>query len=200
MNEAQLQRFLHALARESDQPVRLIITGAAAAAVWGAARPSLDVDFAIIPVGRRKEWALIEAAIARAVQRTGIPANFAQDIDRWGPVSLLDYQRHTVAYRRFGQLRVELLDPAYWTIGKISRYLDPDVRDLVSVLKRRHLAPDRLIRLWARALRASPRSDGLAQFRRQAEHFLRTYGRSVWGARFNPDDAVSRFNRLIQTH
>ncbi|MBI3319005.1 MAG: hypothetical protein HYZ89_00230 [Candidatus Omnitrophica bacterium] len=196
MNERQIQRFFRILARELNRPARVIVTGAAAGSLWGSVRPSLDIDFAItLARGGRSRQEIVEAAIARTVQLTGIPANYAQDIDRWGMISLLDYRRHTVPYRTFGKLAVRLLDPVYWSIGKISRYLDPDVQDLLAVLTRRRIPAGRYIRTWARALRASLPSPARAQFRAQAEHFLRVYGRDVWGRRFDAEIAVRQFHR-----
>ena len=200
MNPRQIDRFFHVLARELPQPTRVIVTGAAAGSLWGCVRPSLDIDFAIQLVRRgRTHWAQVDAAVDRAVTLTGISANYAEDIDRWGLISLLDYRRRTTLYRKFSNLEVRLLDPAYWSIGKITRYLDPDVQDLVAVLTRRRVPAARLIRVWARALRASPPSTARPHFRRQAEHFLRTYGRTIWGRRFDSDQAVQQFHRATSS-
>lgn len=197
MTERQIRRFFRVLARELSRSARVIVTGAAAGSLWGSVRPSLDIDFGItLARGGRAGQDALEAAVARTVQLTGIQANYAQDIDRWGPISLLDYRRHTRPYRRFGTLEVRLLDPVYWSIGKISRYLVPDVQDLLVILKRRRVPTRRLVQTWARALRASPPSPARAQFRAQAEHFLLAYGLDVWGRRhFNAELAVQQFRR-----
>lgn len=197
MTERQIVRFFEMLADELPARVRIIVTGAAAAALWGAARPSLDIDFSVewMP-GSRREWAELERAIEAASKRAGIQTNFAADIDRWGQISLLDYRRHTQAYRVFGRLDVRLLDPAYWSIGKLTRYLEPDIRDLVAVLTRQQVPAGRAIRLWGTALRASPPSTASGLFRRQAEHFLATHGSSIWGTRFDAAAAVAQFRRL----
>ena len=193
MTQRQIDHFFRTLADELRQPARVIVTGAAAGTLWGAVRASLDVDFAIR--ARGVAWDTIEAAIARTIRLTGIQANYAEDIDRWGLISLLDYTRHTRPYRRFGRLRVRLLDPAYWSIGKISRYTDPDIQDLREALRRQRVSVGRLVTIWAAALRASPRSEALRLFRQQAEHFLRTHGRAIWGRSFDADTAIRRFHR-----
>jgi len=198
MDKRQIDRFFRILARELRAPAQIILTGAAAGSLWGHVRPSLAVDFSItLARPGRLQWAALEEAVERTVALTGIRANYAEDIDRWGPISLLDWRRHGAPYRTFGTLRVRLLHPAYWTIGKLSRYLDSDVQDLVAVLRRQRLDPHRLIRLWARALRASPRSVACTHFRRQAEHFLHAYGRRIWGRRFDPDQAVRHFSNSL---
>ena len=196
MTPRQIDRFFRTLATELNRPARIIVTGAAAGALWGTTRPSLDIDFAItLTRVRPADWNVVEAAIARTVRLTGIQANYAEDIDRWGPVSLGAYRRHTQFYRRVGKLEVRLLDPAYWSIGKISRYLDPDVQDVVAAFKRREMSAQRVVRVWGGALSASPRSEALAQFRRQAEHFLTTYGRRIWGREFDAASAIRHFRR-----
>ncbi len=199
MNPRQIDRFFHVLAQELPQSARVIVTGAAAGSLWGCVRPSVDIDFAIQLFRRgRKGWSQVDAAVDRAVTLTGISANYAEDIDRWGLISLLDYRRRTTLYRKFSNLEVRLLDPAYWSIGKITRYLDPDVQDLVAVLTRRRVPAAQLIRVWARALRASPPSTARSRFRQQAEHFLRTYGRTIWGKRFDSDRTVRQFHQQIR--
>lgn len=196
MSPRQIDRFFRALARELNQPATVIVTGAAAGSLWGHVRPSLDIDFAIRPSHRgAAAWAQIEGAVNRAIQRTSVAVNYAEDIDRWGPISLLDYRKHATLYRRFGTLRVKILDPAYWSIGKINRYLEPDVQDLVGVLSHERVPVKRLVAVWAKALRSSPRSTACTLFRNQAEHFLRTYGATVWGKPFDAEAALRQFSR-----
>ena len=194
MTRAQIDRFFRVLAEQWGGKGIVMLTGAAAAAIWGHVRPSVDIDFAVQVRRRgRSAWAKLEDAIDRTVRLTGIQANYAEDIDRWGSITLLDYRRHTHPYRRFGPLEIRLLDPAYWSIGKMTRYLDPDVRDMVQVFKRQKVAADRLARLWGKALKRSPRSLALSQFRQQVEHFVRSHGRSIWGREFDAELALRRF-------
>lgn len=196
MSPRQIDRFFRLLAQDYGAGARVILTGAAAGALWGHVRASLDIDFAIQPTNRTPEhWARLEQAIDRTVRRTGITVNYAEDIDRWSFISLLDYRRHTHVYRRFGMVQVRLLDPAYWSIGKISRYLEPDVQDMIEVFKRRHVSSTRVLRIWSQALRESPRSLAVIQCVRQAEHFVRTHGVKIWGRRFNPEAAIRSLHR-----
>ena len=198
MDPSQIDRFFETLAEQLHEPVRVILTGAAAGSLLGHVRPSLDVDFAIVATRRGPQaWTRIEAAVERTIRLTQTQANYAEDIDRWSSVTLLDYRRHTTPYRRFGTVEVRLLDPAYWSIGKIGRYLPPDCRDLEAVLKQQQVPAGRLIRLWAKALRASPRSPALAQFRDHAEDFLRTSGPAIWGARFDSSQPIKQFRAAL---
>ncbi len=196
MTPQEIDRFFRTLSRQWDGPLKVILTGAAAGAVWGCVRPSVDIDFAVEPAGKgERVWRGIEEALRRTTALTGIPANYAQDIDRWGQISLLDYKRHASVYKRFGSVRVYTLEPAYWSIGKVTRYLDPDIEDLVAALSRRKVPARRLAGLWGEALRKSPPSAERFQFRRHVEDFLRAYGRKIWGAAFDPQPVLKEFYR-----
>lgn len=196
MNAAQVERFFRLFAQKLDEPATVILTGAAAGVLWGHVRPSRDVDFAVCP--RRKGpdvWRRIELAVKRAIEATGIAANYAQNIDQWGAISLTDYREQSRPYRRFGKVQLRLMDPAYWSIGKISRFITPDIRDLVAVFKTEKVPPEKLLKVWGKALRASPPSDACFQFRRNVESFLQVYGRAIWGKPFDPEGAIRRFHR-----
>ncbi len=196
MNAGHIDRFFSVLASELDRSATVMITGAAAGSLLGHVRPSQDIDFSIRLVrGHGHDWPTVEAAVARTVKLTSIQANYAEDIDRWGMISLLDYTRHTRPYKRFGKLTVRVLDPAYWAIGKLTRYLRPDIRDLVAVLKAQRVPHEQAVRIWGRALRASPRSAVCELFRRHVEAFLRQNGRKIWGKGFDADAAVNAFHR-----
>src|SRR3989338_10178358 len=91
MSPEQIDRFFRTLAKELKTPTTVILTGAAAGSLLGHVRASADVDFAILTgsddPGR---WQQLEAAIARAERLTKIQAQYAEDIDRWSSISLLD--------------------------------------------------------------------------------------------------------------
>ena len=194
MNAGHIDRFFGVLASELNRPAAVTITGAAAGSLLGYVRPSQDIDFAIrLLRDRGHHWPIVEAAVTRTVKLTNIQANYAEDIDRWGMISLLDYARHTRPYKRFGTLTVRVLDPAYWAIGKLTRYLESDIDDLRGVLGKQRPSPKKVIAVWSRALRASPRSSACTQFRQHVEHFLRAYGRDIWGSSTDVDALVRYF-------
>lgn len=196
MQPRLINQFFRALANEYPAPATVILTGAAAGSLMGHVRASRDIDFAVrVPRRDAKTWERLAAAIDRAMRQVGIEVNYAEDIGRWSSISLLEYRRHTTRYRRFGRLEVRVLDPAYWAIGKLGRYLELDVSDVVAVLKGHRAPVGRVVDVWGAALRASPRSAAVFQFRSQVEHFLRTYGRAIWGRSFNAETTVQRFHR-----
>jgi hypothetical protein len=207
----RIEHFLKILAAELGVPARVYVTGAAAAALWGRVRPSLDVDLGIelrsktgSKSGSKKSsnkagsWDLVQSAIDRTVRLTGIAASAASDIDRWGMITLMDYRRTSRVYRRFGDLEVRLLDPATWAIGKLTRYLDPDIRDVTEVFRKQAVDAARAARIWGRALRASPASTAQHQFHLNVEDFLQRQGRAAWGAHFDAAGALQTFERAAR--
>jgi hypothetical protein len=196
MTRRRIEQFLRTLAVELDRPARLYLTGAAAAALLGRVRPSLDIDFGIeVENSDPSSWWAVQQAVDRASKLTGIAASAAEDIDRWGMISLLDYKKTARPHRRFGKLDVRVLHPLHWAIGKLTRFLDVDIDDVVQVLRRQSIKAPAAARLWGRALRASPPSTAQFQFRQQVEAFIRAKGRAIWGARFDSEASIRIFYR-----
>lgn len=196
MNRRQIDDFFKTLGAELRQDARAILTGAAAGTILGSERPSLDIDFEVELKGTDEaDWEGLESAVRKTVEKTGIYANYAEDIDRWGMVTLLDYKKNTRPYKKYGNLAVRVLDPAYWSIGKMTRFIDPDIQDMIQVFRKKKTPPLRLARVWGRALSESPRSTALAGFRRQVESFFESYGKKIWGRTFDPAGAIRQFHK-----
>ena len=201
MDKKQIDRFFRAFNQNikipvADGKIKIILTGAAAGTILGGNRPSIDIDFEISC--DKEIFKDAENAVRRASDVTGIAVNFSEDIDRWSQITFLDYRKHTIAYKTFGRIAVFILSPAYWSIGKIARYLDPDVDDLVKVLKNNPVEPLELVRLWSRALAKSPRSTASFTFKRHAEHFLRTYGATIWEKGFDPENCLKALSKVVR--
>ncbi|MBI1979432.1 MAG: hypothetical protein HYS58_01565 [Elusimicrobia bacterium] len=194
MGKNQINRFFQVLSQFVPSKCKVILTGAAAGSLMGSIRLSRDIDFAVELVkSSHDSWGKLESAIHKTEQLTGIPAQYAQDIGRWGMISLMDYKKHTLGYQRFGLLEVRILEPEYWSLGKISRFLEPDIQDMISVFKAQKVSLDKLVTIWGLALKNSPPSSHLFQFRMQVEEFLRVWGKSIWGQEFNFDKTLQRF-------
>jgi len=195
MNRKQIDKFFLAVSKNiKDIPkgkIKIILTGAAAGTLMGGSRPSIDIDFSIEYAQKYTQY--VESAVKQASSITGIAANFSEDIDRWSQITFLDYKQHTIPYKTFGAVEVSILSPAYWSIGKITRYLDPDVDDLVRVLKSNSISAKTLAKLWGKALLESPRSTASFAFKIHVEHFFKAYGSVIWGEGFDSDNCISIF-------
>ena len=153
MNKKNIDDFFSKLGQNSNKVkggMKIFLTGCAAGNLLGGARPSLDIDFAVRC--DKKYFADAQDAIERTSAVSGVAVNFSEDIDRWSQITFLDYKRHAIPYKRFGRVIVMLLEPAYWSIGKIARYLDPDVDDLVRVFRKQRVPALKLAKLWGKAL------------------------------------------------
>jgi hypothetical protein len=196
MNKRQIDNFFKTLNAELQQDAGAILTGAAAGTILGSSRPSMDIDFEIeLKDPAEPNWEQIESAIRKTVEKTGIYANYAEDIDRWGMITLLDYKKGTTLYKRYGKLAVRVLDPAYWSIGKMTRFIDPDIQDMIQVFRKKKTPVLRLAKVWGRALKESPRSTALAGFRRQVESFFESYGKKIWGESFDSVKVIRQFHK-----
>jgi hypothetical protein len=195
MNKRQIDRFFRIMDAEFGRSARIILTGAAAGTIMGSTRPSLDIDFGIeLRTSSEDGWRQLGTAIQNAKELTGIQVNYAEDIDRWGMITLYDYRRKTTLYKKYGKLSVHILDPAYWSIGKMTRFLDPDIQDMMQVFRKQKIQPERLAQVWGKALRESPRSPFIGRFMRQVESFYTTYGRKIWGKGFDTRGAIAQFH------
>jgi hypothetical protein len=134
-------------------------------------------------------------AVAHAAEEVGVTVQYSQDIDRWSSIAIPKKRLRTRPFRRIGRLSVHLLDPGCWAVYKLARYLDPDVDDLIEVLRHERISSLRLARLCGESLRSSPRSPSLFAFRKQVEHFFREHGVRVWGRGFDVERYVSAFHR-----
>ncbi len=196
MDKRQINNFFRIVDTEFKGNARIILTGAAAGTILGRTRQSMDVDFAIeLKTLNDENWEKLGSAIQKAEKETGIQADYTEDIDRWGMITLLDYRKNTSLYKKYGKLSLYVLNPAYWSIGKMTRFINPDIQDMIQVFGKNKVPPSELARVWGKALKESPRSTKLIQFRRQVEGFLESYGVIIWGKGFNSTETIRQFHR-----
>lgn len=193
MKRSFVDRFFRELDREWRRPAEVILTGAVAGSLFGHVRPSVDIDFEIRAA--RRTGGLLGDVIRRISEKTGVTVNYAEDISHGSMISYLDYRRKALPYKRIGRLEIQLMAPRYWTIGKMARFLELDIRDLVEVIRKKGLSADGLARLWGKALARSPLSLASGQFRDHVIYFFERYGKSVWGKGFDGSPAVRSFKK-----
>jgi hypothetical protein len=196
MNPKEIERFFKDVDKGFQGKATIFLTGAAAGSLMGEIRPSLDIDFAV-ELGKKdaRAWDDLAAAVERSKVLSGVSADYSEDIDRWGSITLLDYKKHARLFKKIGSLTLKVLEPAYWSIGKMTRYLQPDIDDMIAVFKAQKEDPARLARVWGEALRKSPRSEKQFRFRSQVEQFFTQYGTRVWGKGFEARKAIEQFHK-----
>lgn len=193
--------FFMELARDLPGPASVILTGAAAGAIYGNVRHSADIDFEIRFKGKKRKGdqgrdEIVQGLMREISSKLAIAANYSDDISHWSMINYLDYRKSSMPYKKIGKIDVRLMAPEYWTIGKMTRFFEIDVRDIIKVIRSKRLRAGRLISLWARALRASPLSLTKGQFKRNVEQFLNRHGRNLWGTDFDKQKAVENFRSL----
>lgn len=199
VNHRLIHLFLNALAQNLETPSEVILTGASAGFLMGHVRPSLDIDFEIQIKGRssRKTKAKLEEAVAKASQLSGLSAQYSENIGGWSMISYLDYRKKAVPYRRFGKLNVKVMAPEHWTIGKMARFFELDIRDMIQIIRKKKVRPSTLIRLWAKAVNSSPLSLELGTFRNHVIYFIRKYGKKIWSRSTNVEPLIQSFKLQI---
>lgn len=185
MTPKDLERFFEDLASRWPHPTTILLTGGAGAFVLGGSRPTDDVDFEVRFHKPETSWEAFAAEVKNTSEQTGIGAQYAESIDRWSQITLLDYRDHTTLVKRYGAIEVRVLNPLYWSIGKISRFYDQDAQDLIAVFRQHQPDPIAVARLWARTLRESPRSTQLKLTLDHALYFFKMHGKAIWGEAFS---------------
>src|SRR5438094_115547 len=138
MKISDVQKFFMELDRRIKTPLRVVLTGGAAAVLQGVKRATHDIDFELTlkrprRAGPAESWDAIEKAIEETGRVTGVVPQYAEDIDRWSAITLPS--KNSTRYRQIGKVEVRILSPDLWAIGKLTRYLSSDIGDLRTVLK-----------------------------------------------------------------
>jgi hypothetical protein len=201
MKRHQIDRFFQILDRELDQAADVILVGASAGSLMGHVRPSLDIDFEIRIKGKGSKSGEVrrrlQAAALKASALAGVAVNYSENVGGWSRLNYLDYRKTAVPYKRIGKLEIKLIAPEYWTIGKMARFLDIDVNDMIKIIRRKKLKPERLLLIWAKSIRSSDLCLELGNFRNNVLHFLKRYGPGIWGRQFDFKKKEERFKKLV---
>ena len=184
MRPSEAEIFFAGLGRDLKRPVVIALTGGIAAGLLADPRVTDDIDFAILRAIQADED--LEKELQQAARRHKVVLQYSRDIDRWSSVTFLDWKKHSQPWKKFGKLEVRILDPYYWSIGKIARGTEWDLRDLEMVFKAQKMDWKKAAKLWARALRKSPPSSALFNARQRMERFFGSSGKKIWGAKFDP--------------
>lgn len=171
-----IDRFFHEVSIKIKRPLKVYLLGGVAAWFQGGVRPTEDIDFGVDRLSSDINEILAETS--RALQ---IPIQFSDDPQRWGMINIPSWTRGAKLYRRYGRLLVYVMAPGRWAIGKLNRYLESDVEDIVAVFKKQKPPLSPTLHLWRRALRESPHSSDQQLFKNQVDHFLKNYGQKIWG-------------------
>src|SRR5687767_13851450 len=104
MKIRDIDRFFIELDRRINTPIRVLITGGAAAVLFGGTRSTHDIDFEVIfkmDVGKCTDaWPQLQKSLDQVSRSTGISAQYSDDIGRWS--SILIPGKKSKLYRRMG--------------------------------------------------------------------------------------------------
>jgi len=176
-----IELFFETLAGAYPEPVDILLIGGAAALLMGGTRATYDIDFEVRPKNPKADLETFFHKTREIADRTGIGAQFGTSVERWSELSLLDYAEHKRPFKKYGSLAVYLLEPPYWAIGKVARYWDQDIQDMISVFSHEKTDAQALAGIWRGVLKESQPSTVLFNLKKQMQHFFKTYGPGIWG-------------------
>lgn len=191
MRKRQIDFFFRELDKTLGLKAEVILLGASAGSLMGHIRPSFDIDFEIRTERKVRNKREFQEKMIEVSRKAGVAVNFSEDVGHWSMVNYLDYRQTALPYRKFGKLNVKLIAPEYWTIGKMARYYALDAKDVAAIIRKQRLRPTPLVRLWKRALESSDLSLELGQFKKHIAHFLKSYGRRLWGKTFDSEKLIN---------
>jgi hypothetical protein len=199
MRKKQMDLFFKQLSECLDLTCDVILLGASAGRLMGNIRPSKDIDFEITLRGKQANdlREKMQAAVEQTSKLCQIEVNYSEFVGGWSRIDFLDYRESAIPYKTFGTIHVKVISPGHWTIGKMGRFLRLDVNDMLKIIRSKGLKPQPLISLWARAIKKSPLSLEVGQFRDHVVYFLKHYGKSLWGSEVDPAKLVNQFQRKI---
>ena len=181
MKPSQIDTFFRTLSQKWPYPTKIILTGGGYALLQGGSRTTEDLDFEV----ETKNMEQFTDALKETSFATGIPPQFSEDIDHWSQISYLDYKAESRLYKKFGKIGVYLPTVIHWGIGKVTRYLNQDVTDLISVYKKNRPDPIRVAKKWREAITKSPRSNALFLAKKNMLSFFQNHGKKIWGKKID---------------
>lgn len=178
MKKSQINQFFKEVGRRISWPVEIYLTGGVLAWFYGGIRPTQDLDFALLS---KDQWEKAARILKEISQEQRIPIEFAEDISRWGMIGYSNFKKGAKLFDQFGSIKVFLLDPVIWSVGKIARYTTDDVTDLVAVFKKHKPDKEKVKKIWKEALEQSPRSSESHLFQKKVADFFKHYEKEIWG-------------------
>ncbi len=201
MKLKDIDAFFREVDRHIDFPITVILTGGAAAIVFGVHRATQDIDFEVeLHVTAKKKsvsWKALMEALNVVAGITKIAPEFSEDIDRWSSIALPG--KESRLWKKIGKVEIRIFDPAVWAVGKLSRYLSSDESDLVEVFETVKPKAGPLVKFWGKALGISPPSPAQSEFKKHVDSFLDQYAARIWGKKENAEDLKRLFLAAART-
>lgn len=137
VDKTRLEQFLHALAAEAEQNVRVYLTGGATAVLLGWRQTTIDIDLSMVPESDRmlrsipslKERLNINVELAS-------PADFIPEPPGWESRSKFIKQDGKAAFYHY--------DYYAQALSKVERFHERDILDVKEMLNRKLIQPQQL--------------------------------------------------------
>lgn len=159
-----VKELLREYARQSHQPVDLILIGGLALQAYGVSeRVTVDVDGELAGMLQP----LVDFLVAHQ-----IPVDLGENISGWSIVAMPPgYRDRTSVWYEEGGLRIKLLHPVDFIIAKLRRGTDQDLDDAREMARRFQVTWAEIQAAAHAAIEASPKDTALFTFRKIVENF-----------------------------
>ncbi|MBF0491937.1 MAG: hypothetical protein HQM15_04075 [Deltaproteobacteria bacterium] len=194
MNKKKLEQFFKNISKRLKYPAEFYLTGGVAAWFLGNSRPTEDLDFAL---KCKTNWEEISKELQLVSKNDQIPIEFSEDISRWGMVGYSDFTKGAKLIRQYPKLKIYLLDPVIWSVGKMNRFTENDVRDILKVFRKQKVSFHKVIKIWSEALKNSPKSSEQILFIKKVEAFFKKEGHKIWAKNFDEKKAFMDFRKKV---
>jgi hypothetical protein len=168
--------FFNKLSAFVEDEIDIYLLGGCALIILGASRMTQDIDFEV----RGASDDTIEK-IQQYCNTENVPINFSEDAGKWGMIKINNNRNTTLPYDKFGNITVRIFDPYDMCVGKIERFTDIDIQDVIFLIKKFSMKPEEILSVLAKALKESVKSEKNFLFRKQVESFIKTYSNKLWG-------------------
>lgn len=171
-----VEKFFKDLSGFITEEITVYLLGGCALLALGASRSTQDIDFEIKCLNSDTIDKIFNFCMER---KTAV--NFSEDVGKWGMINISSNRNSAKFFAKYGTVLVNILSPFDMIIGKIERFTDTDIEDVLFLLKKNHINSDELLTAWANALKNSLKSEKSFLFQRQVEVFVTTYSKEIWG-------------------
>lgn len=130
-DKGDIELFFKRLSEFVTEDIDIYLLGGCALIILGASRATQDIDFEI----RGASDETIEN-IQKFCNEENIPINYSEDAGKWGMISISNNRKTALPYGNFGRITVKILDPFDMSIGKIERFTDIDIQDVIFLIKK----------------------------------------------------------------
>lgn len=148
LTRVEVEMFLQELGRRYTSPALLYLVGGGALLLLDNPRRTLDIDYVGHDMPIR--WTELQRVIDALAIEMGLKIE-AVPLDEMIPLTVDSAQRH-LSLGAYGSVQVYIFDPYAIALSKLDRGNEPDLQDIVFLIRRNLINPDALKQVLQEAI------------------------------------------------